>query len=43
MPSRAVVVTTIGSFSAFAAFARATDIVFQLAGRIVADALIRPT
>src|SRR5260370_26749524 len=37
MLSRAVVVATIGSFNALAAFARATTLWFQLAGRIVAD------
>jgi len=38
MLSRAVVVTTIGSFSAFAALAKANHVVFQLACRIVTDA-----
>jgi hypothetical protein len=37
MLSRAVVVTTIGSFRALAALARGHYVVFQFAGRIVTD------
>ena len=35
MLSRAVVVTMIGSFSAFAAFARPTTLCFELCDRVV--------